>query len=130
MSNVAQQKTELRVGAWFRLEQSVRTLASSIGEVYVTTGPVYGMATAQGLSRSISEGGKTINVPSAFFKVVATEEGRISTFIFSQQLRQNSNHCDQRVTLYDIEAATGLRLFPRSQSWPVGSLDQQLGCEQ
>lgn len=119
LSNMSPLPFELRVGSWSRLDQAINGLAAEIGEVYVVSGPIYG--------DSPEKSDETSAIPSAYFKVISTPQS-LSAFIFESDVRQHINFCDQLSTLDEVEAATGLTLFPRRESAFADTLHAQLTC--
>lgn len=116
-------KSAMRNGPWSRLDQSINLLAQSLGEVYVVAGPVYDAATSPQ-----SALGENSFLPRAYFKVVADAAGRLSVFVFDQDLPPHASYCAQRSSLAELEQAVGLTLFPLATAWPSSSLDSELGC--
>lgn len=112
-------KPDLRLGALARFDQAVNRYARQNGEAYILMGPIYAEP-----GTSLQEA----NMPTAYFKIVASVQGAMSTFIFDQNLAVHANYCSQRSDLGTIESLTGLELFPQAEDWPGGSLDSQLGC--
>ena len=124
LSNITPQRSDLNQGAWVNLESAIRVLAHEQGEAYVLTGPLY-----ESDESPLPEANETHRVPSGFWKVVANKSGKISAFIFDQELDRNANYCAQRKPLSDVETRSGLNLFPEAASdWMAGNLDTELGC--
>ncbi|MEX0617574.1 MAG: DNA/RNA non-specific endonuclease [Pseudohongiellaceae bacterium] len=110
----------MRQGPWSRLDQAINRLAASTGEVHVITGPLYNTRQASGTGLA--------DTPQAFFKLVASTDGHISSFVFDQELPEHALFCEQRASFAEVQIASGLDFFPDAQQWPSGSLDTQLGC--
>jgi len=124
LTNIVARTPNLNRGAWYGLEWSIRNLVNREGEVFVVTGPIY---------KSIQEAPqlqttRLHRVPDAFFKIVITEAGRGSAFIFDQSVPVHVHHCELRTTISEIEDATGLRFFPDAAQLNVIPLDSSLGC--
>lgn len=123
LSNMAALTNDMRLGPWSRLDQSINQLVGDRDELFVITGPIYQ------IERALSEASSSINsLPSAFFKLVANLDGQVSVFVFAQDLQPHVRYCDQRSELDEVERLTGLKFFPAQAHWPLGSLDQKLGC--
>lgn len=123
LSNITPQASALNQGAWQRLEGAERTLARRLnGPVYVLTGPLF-----ERLMRPMPEGPEFHRVPSGYWKVVATADGRVTAFIFDQNTPRNANYCDGRVRRAEVELRSRLRLFPNATR-PFSPLDADLGC--
>lgn len=118
-------KADMRSGAWSRLDQAINQLAQSAGEIYVLAGPLFAYQ-SQGTAVITSAG----SIPPAYFKVVADSGGRVSAFVFDQNLPPHAAFCDQVSDLSEVERISGLSLFPQPSQWPRGSLNAALGCAQ
>ena len=105
-------------GAWAGLEWSLRNLVNRRGDIYVITGPIYDP------SKEAAE------LPIAFYKLIASDDGALSAFRFDQSFGVYLHHCEARSSLEEIEALTGMRFFPEweHEEFRDESLDVQLGC--
>ena len=119
LSNMAALPFELRAGSWSRLDQAINALANKTGEVFVVTGPIYD-------DRERVDDDALIN-PSAYFKVISTRYA-MSAFIFSSDVQQHVNFCDQLSTMEVVEGRSGLDLFPQRGNDFTDTLHAQLGC--
>lgn len=127
LSNVTPQKSNLNQGPWANLESAVRDAAHEAGQVYVVTGPTYEDDHEQ---LELPGADETHAVPTGYFKVVAENNGRITSFRFDQDADRQMDYCDGIVELDDVETVTGLDLFPRNEHWPTGNMDAKLGCNE
>lgn len=128
LSNITPQRSALNQSSWQRLEARERVLATQDTDpltLYVLTGPLYERV-FQPLP--MPEGAERHRVPSGYWKVIATEDGRMSAFIFEQETPRAANYCDMRVPLEEVELRSNLTLFPRLQERAFASLDEALGC--
>lgn len=125
LSNITPQKSDLNQGAWVALESAVRDVAYDRKEVYVVTGPLYDPNENE---MTLPQADETAKVPTGYFKIVASDTGAMTAFIFDQDTDRNANYCDHIKTLADVEAASGLDLFPQAPSWPSDDLNGALGC--
>ncbi len=124
LSNITPQRANLNQGSWVDLEEAVRQMVRVNGEpVWVVTGTLY-EKDEQPLPKTTEKH----KVPSGYWKVVATDKGKMSAFIFDQELPKAASHCDQRKPLSEVEARSGLDLFPQVNGWPTGLIDEKLGC--
>lgn len=105
----------MRQGPWARLDQSINALAQDLGEVAVFAGPVYTR-------------GDRRQRPWAVFKVVATRDGRVSAFLFPQDLTPHVSHCGQLTSLAQVSRLSGWQFFPQQPDWPTGTLNVELEC--
>jgi len=124
LTNAVARKRALNQGAWYGLEWSLRNLVNRGSDVFVLAGPVY-QSTPQVSALSTS---KSHRVPDAFFKIVITEYGQGSVFLFDQNTPVHVHHCELRSTVAEIEALTGLDFFPENSSLVLDPLDSLLGC--
>jgi len=124
LSNITPQMAPLNQNPWRYLEDAERDLQrSGRRPVYVLTGPLYEAPRAP-----LPAADEPHRVPSAYWKVVVTDDGRLSAFIMGQDLPRTAAYCDQRATLDEVERRSGLRLFPRLVRRNFRSLDSALGC--
>lgn len=125
MSNITPQASALNQGAWQRLEARENTLAVE-GKlaVYVLTGPLF-----ERLMAPLPAGPALHRVPSGYWKVVATADGRMTAFLFDQQTPRGADYCAMRAPLEEVVLRTRLVLFP-GPSTPAAwrPLDSELGC--
>jgi endonuclease G len=123
-SNITPQDKDLNQGAWERLENRERAFVTASGlSLYVVTGPLYERAMPP-----LPEADEAHRVPSGYWKVLATEDGRVSSFIFDQRTARNASYCTGRNSLAEVERRAMLRLFPRLERRSFRSLDADLGC--
>ncbi len=123
LSNITPQKKGLNRGPWKELESAVRHAAHHLKQLYVLTGPLYDGTEMEGLPGADEHH----VVPTGYWKVIATKDGRTTGFIFGQRTTETA-YCNRRAPLSDVEARSGLDLFPRQPAWPTGTLDTVLGC--
>jgi endonuclease G, mitochondrial len=124
LSNITPQKAPLNQNPWRLLEDAERALLrSGRVPVFVLTGPLY-----EAPRPPLPGADEPHRVPSGYWKVVMTEDGRLSAFIMAQDLPRSALYCDQRATLDEVERRSGLRLFPRLARRNFTSLDSALGC--
>ena len=124
LSNITPQKKDLNRGPWKDLESAVRHATYHLKQLYVLTGPLYDGPKLDRLPRADEDH----IVPTGYWKVVVTTSGRMTAFVFDQKTPRDTPYCDGRAPLSDVEARTGLDLFPRKPTWPNGELDTDLGC--
>lgn len=91
--------------------------------LYVLTGPLFERITAP-----LPAADERHRVPSGYWKVVATEDGRATAFVFDQATPRAANHCGMRVTIEHVEYRARLDLFPREPQPFTRDLDAELGC--
>ncbi|MDE0878025.1 MAG: DNA/RNA non-specific endonuclease [Sphingomonas bacterium] len=125
LSNITPQSSALNQGAWRKLEAQETALAKSanIG-VYVLTGPLFDRVMAP-----LPAGPSLQRVPSGYWKVIATEDGRMTAFVFDQQTPANADYCAMRVTLQTVTIRSRLVLFPGPNTSAWRPLDAALSCD-
>jgi endonuclease G len=123
LSNITPQSAELNQGPWEELESREIRLSQDTGNaVYVLTGPLFEM-----LMSPLPQADERHRVPSGYWKVVMTGDGRASAFIFAQDTPRNASHCSKRVPINEVELRARLKLRPWPSLQPV-TLDSALGC--
>lgn len=125
LSNITPQKSALNQGPWRYLEEAIRDAAYAKREVFVVTGPTYDTDED---SMELPGADEPHRVPTGYFKVVADRTGRMAAFFFDQDVGRKNDYCSGITTLIEIEAASGLDIFPQESDWPNGSLEIELGC--
>lgn len=124
LTNAVARSRSLSQGAWYGLEWSVRNFVNRGNEVFVITGPIYKeLQTVEQLQTE-----KQHRVPDAFFKIVMTDQGQGSAFIFDQDTPVHIHHCELRSSVEEIEILTNLDIFPETPLLNMESLDASLGC--
>lgn len=123
LSNITPQASALNQASWQRLEARETRLArdENIG-VYVLTGPLF-----ERLMPPMPRADERHRVPSGYWKVVMTADGRMSAFLFDQDTPRDADYCAMRKGLDEIELRARLRLLPMRKT-PFRSLDDELGC--
>ena len=124
LSNITPQASALNQGAWVKIENRERDLAKRTAKpVYVYTGPLF-----ERLMKGLPQYAGIHRVPSGYWKVVATADGRLSAFVFDQNTPRQADPCANRVTLLEIQLRSRLILFPMAPDAVFTSLDSDLGC--
>ncbi|MEA1015579.1 DNA/RNA non-specific endonuclease [Sphingosinicella sp. LY1275] len=123
LANITPQASALNQGPWVRLENQERALAQQSGKaVFVYTGPLF-----ERMMKPLPGTTKMHRVPSGYWKVVATEDGRMTGFLFDQATPKAASHCAGRTSLEQIQLRARLILFP-TKTGSFTSLDKALGC--
>ena len=124
LSNITPQASALNQGAWQRLEAREMALSQSENTaVYVLTGPLFERVMA-----ALPAGPPLQRVPSGYWKVVATADGRATAFLFDQQTQRDADYCATRVSVTTITLRSRLLLFPGPETPKWKPLDAELGC--
>jgi endonuclease G len=67
-------------------------------------------------------------VPSAYWNVIATADGRVAAFIMDTAAPRTLDYCAARVTIEEVELRSRLAFFPRLRVRTLRDLSQSLGC--
>lgn len=124
LSNITPQATALNQGSWKELEGKETLLSvRENGEIFVLTGPLFerlmkGLPAVSGLHR----------VPSGYWKIIATRDGRMTAFVFDQQTPRDADYCRMRVPIDEVVLRSRLRFFPGPSTPAWRPLDADLGC--
>jgi endonuclease G len=124
LTNIVARNSKLNQGAWYGLEWAIRNLANRENEVFIVTGPIY--RDPQEVAQLHSN--KPHRVPDAFFKIVMTQQGNWSAFLFNQNDPVYVHHCDLQTSVEQLESLTGLNFFPEAPALSEDSLASSLGC--
>lgn len=123
LSNITPQNSNLNRGRWARLERAERTLSARLDEhVYVVTGPLY-----ESVMPALPNANESMRTPSGYWKIVALADGRYAGFIF-ENAPARETFCDAERGLAEIEARSGLDLFPSGTTSVSPTLAAGLGC--
>lgn len=131
LSNITPQGSALNQASWQYLEAQERSLVSRppdenpAAAVYVLTGPLYERPMPE---MPMPAGRKRHRVPSGYWKVLATPDGRMTAFIFDQDTPRSADYCQFRVSLEAVEIRADLTLFPRLAVRDFTPLDGAIGC--
>lgn len=107
MTNICPQNHNLNRGDWKELEEACRSWARQEGSIYVVCGPIF---YKKGY-RSI--GKRHVAVPDAFFKVIASLNGRSKAIGFIYK-NESGNHpmFSYACSVDEVEQKTQLDFFP------------------
>lgn len=119
LSNMTPMPTDLRTGAWARLDQAINELAQQGNSYHVISGPIYGEA---------HEVQDTSNQPTAFFKIIATDS-RVAAFVFPSDALPQSRFCDYVKPLAGLSEDSGIVFFPRASANRSEDLASTLNCQ-
>lgn len=124
LSNITPQSAALNQGPWVKLENAERELVQkSKAPLYVLTGPLF-----ERMMRPLPNGPQMHRVPSGYWKIVASPDGRATGFIMDQALPRDADYCAQRVSLIEIELKARLDVFPSDKNVGKAALDEEIGC--
>lgn len=124
LSNITPQGAPLNQSPWQRLEARETALVKAERiAVYVTTGPLF-----ERVMPPLPRADERHRVPSGYWKVIATVDGRMAAFIMDTSASRSLDHCDAQVTLDEVELRTRMLLFPRLETHAFTDLAPALGC--
>lgn len=124
LSNITPQGSALNQAPWQRIEARETDLAKRENiAVYVTTGPLF-----ERVMPPLPSSDERHRVPSGYWKVIATTDGRVAAFIMDTAAARSLSYCSARVTLDEVELRSRLLLFPRVTARKFTDLASALGC--
>ena len=124
LSNITPQGSALNQAPWQFLEAKENALAKAEKiAVYVLTGPLY-----ERMMPKLPKADERHRVPSGYWKVIATTDGRLAAFIMDTAAPRDLKYCAARVTLDEVELRARLGLFPRLEKRLFLDLSPSLGC--
>jgi endonuclease G, mitochondrial len=124
LSNITPQGAALNQGAWQRLEARENDLARSEAiAVYVFTGPLF-----EHVLPPMPRADERHRVPSGYWKVIATQDGRMAAFVMDTDAPRSLDFCAARVSLEEVELRSRLGFFPRLVRRSFIDLSSSLGC--
>jgi endonuclease G len=107
MSNMIPQSPGNNQNGWRLLEEYVRELSMSKGDLYVITGPVYLSPLYQTIGKS------KVAVPDAIYKIVISKTEKFILVIMVPNSPLTKQDLNKYITeLRNVEDATGIRFFP------------------
>lgn len=125
LSNMIPQDPDNNRGIWARLEKNVRDWAQRRGELYVITGPVFAANAPAGW---IGNRAAPVAVPTHLFKVIYDPSRREAiAFVVPNRPEPMSSLPAMGARIADVQAMTGLRLFPALPPGTVETLDAAMG---
>lgn len=131
LSNITPQSAALNQASWQYLEAQERrfvereTPTDPVKTLYVLTGPLYERPMP---AMPMPEGYERHRVPSGYWKVLATEDGRMAAFIFDQDTPRNADYCAHQTTLEAVEIRADLTLFASLEIRDFRPFAEALGC--
>ncbi|MEL7392441.1 MAG: DNA/RNA non-specific endonuclease [Pseudomonadota bacterium] len=135
-SNIVPMQGAMNRGPWENLEAAEKQAAYDFREVFVLTGPLYEIdMTCEPALPAAERAGCLPNadenhqVPSGYWKVVTNKTGsKKAAFIIPQTAGSRQSHCEFGSSVDEIEARTGLTLFPGLTWSRERSFYNELGC--
>lgn len=107
MSNMIPQSPGNNQNGWRLLEEYVRELSVTAGDLYVITGPVYMSVPLETIGKS------KVAVPDAIYKIVVSKTKKFILVIMAPNVPITKKDLNKYVTeLRTVEDATGIKFFP------------------
>jgi endonuclease G len=123
LTNITPQASGLNQGPWQRLEARETKLANEDSiAVYVLTGPLF-----ERMMDPMPKSKRRHRVPSGYWKLVATSDGRATAFMFDQATPREADYCAMRVAIEDLELRSRISVYG-TRPGAKRSLDEKLGC--
>ena len=110
MTNITPQASKFNGGVWESLEQKVRTWADASDEFYVVTGCLISNS-----GETVTSNGLNIAVPTHYYKALLRKKGNVYSacgYIYQHFGTQTSFSASDRISIDDLETATGVDFFP------------------
>ena len=124
LSNITPQGSALNQAPWQQVEAREKALAIAENvAVYVLTGPLF-----ERMMPPLPKADERHRVPSGYWKVIATSDGRIVSFIMDAAAPRDLDYCTTRTTLDENEQRARLAFFPRLQKRAFSDLSPAVGC--
>jgi endonuclease G, mitochondrial len=116
LSNMAPQRPKLNRGIWEKLEEQVRSLAESVGSIWIVTGTLFLDEGGHATEPSTFIGPDSVAVPTHFYKAILCEhpDGTHEMFAFIMENRETAlpgKPKDYVISVRHIEELTGLDFF-------------------
>ncbi|WP_104385385.1 DNA/RNA non-specific endonuclease [Sphingobacterium sp. HMA12] len=129
-TNMTAQASRLNQGLWANLETKVRTWTAQCDTMYVVTGAMPTSETDNQLDFARDNDGKDIAKPKYYFKALAMKKGdeyyTIGYKIDNITPPSGSTFDNYRLTVSDLEKATGFTFFPDLDNSKKGSIDNRI----
>lgn len=124
LSNITPQGMNLNQGPWERIEALEKDLSRDENiAVYVVTGPLF-----ERPMPNLPGADERHRVPSGYWKVIATPDGRAVGFLFDWETERSADICAARQPVEQIEYRSRLALFPRRTNRTFGDLSAAFNC--
>lgn len=124
LSNITPQGSALNQAPWQRLEAQELTLAQEENvAVYVLTGPLF-----ERLLPGLPKADERHRVPSGYWKIIATNDGRVAAFIMDTAAPRALDYCSTQVAVEEVEQRSRLAFYPRLATRAFRDLSPALGC--
>ena len=107
LSNMVPQVANNNRGIWKQLETKVRNYVLATGDLYVASGPIYDAG-----YKTIGPG--KVGVPTRLYKIVIdVKNNKASAYIFTNTALPVADLEKYKVTIADVEKATGINFNPK-----------------
>lgn len=129
-TNMTAQASRLNQGIWANLETKIRTWTAQCDTMYVVTGAMPTTATSSALDYARDNDGKDIAIPKYYFKALAMKKGTeyytIAYKIDNVTPPSGVTFDAYRLSVSDLEKATGFTFFPDLDSMQKGNINTSI----
>ncbi len=129
-TNMTAQVSRLNQGIWANLETKVRTWTAQCDTMYVVTGAIPKTSTDNLLDFAQDNDGKDIAKPKYYFKALAMKKGSeyytIAYKINNETPPSGVTFENYRLTVNDLEKATGFTFFPDLNETQKGNINTSI----
>ncbi|WP_333626950.1 DNA/RNA non-specific endonuclease [Sphingobacterium siyangense] len=129
-TNMTPQVSSLNQGVWRLLEEKVRTWSAQCDTMYVVTGAMPITNNNNTLTFAQDNQGKDVAVPKYYFKALAMKKGEdyytIAYKMDNAAPPSNSKYDNYRLTVSDLEKATGFTFFPDLNDTQKGNINTSI----
>jgi len=129
-TNMTAQASRLNQGIWANLETKVRTWTAQCDTMYVVTGAMPTTSTNTVLDFAQDNDGKDIAKPKYYFKALAMKKGSeyytLAYKINNETPPSGVTFENYRLTVSDLEKATGFTFFPDLNDTQKGSINTSI----
>ncbi len=129
-TNMTAQVSRLNQGIWANLETKVRTWTAQCDTMYIVTGAIPKTSTENSLDFAQDNDGKDIAKPKYYFKALAMKKGSeyytIAYKINNETPPSGVTFENYRLTVSDLEKATGFTFFPDLNDTQKGNINTSI----
>ncbi len=129
-TNMTPQVSSLNQGVWRLLEEKVRNWSTQCDTLYIVTGAMPTTSANNTVNFAQDNLGENVAVPKFYFKAVAMKKGSeyytIAYKMDNVAPPSNSKYDNYRLTVSDLEKATGFTFFPDLNDTQKGNINTSI----